>query len=572
MRELVQVVGYVNVGAFVALGLVAAVQWRARRHEVAVWVALSFGALALVVLLGQLLPDHPGSFGGNLLLRILVAALVVFPYLLFRFTMAFVRPPRRLYAFVTCLSIVLVIWTFALPHFPERGEPRSAAFDAWLVAFVVHWSVLSTASAWHLWRAGRGQPTVARRRMQLLSAAAAGLTIAIVLSASSSNPDSGFAAAAGLLATASAVAFILGLAPPSALRMIWRRPEGVRVQKAIESLMRLATNQEEVAARVLEPMAAIVGARALAVLNEEGHVVGSYGSPDEDSEPTVVQLEGVSLRVWTTPYAPFFGSEELGLLRTLAALTGLALDRVRLFEQEHKGRLALERANQVKTNFVALAAHELRTPVTTIDGFVRTLHHLGDRLSEEEQARLRTALEQQTARMAQLVEQLLDLSRLDADAIKIVPQQLQVRERLEEIVVGAAGARRSSVEVHAPEGLEASIDPQAFDRIVSNLVTNAFRYGEPPVIVSAERRDRHLRVSVEDCGRGVSPEFVPDLFERFTRSEGSRSSAGGTGLGLAIARSYALAHDGELLYEPVTPHGARFELVLPVDARAPDRA
>ena len=86
-------------------------------------------------------------------------------------------------------------------------------------------------------------------------------------------------------------------------------------------------------------------------------------------------------------------------------------------------------------NFVALAAHELRTPVTTIHGFVQTLHHLGDRLDDAQQAQLRTALEQQTVRMASLVEQLLDLSRLDAEAVDVRPQRIQLRERL-------AGGRR----------------------------------------------------------------------------------------------------------------------------------
>ena len=83
------------------------------------------------------------------------------------------------------------------------------------------------------------------------------------------------------------------------------------------------------------------------------------------------------------------------------------------------------------------------------------------------------------------------------------------------------------------------------------------------VIVSAVRTDHHLRVSVEDRGGGVAPEFIPDLFERFSRSEGSRASATGTGLGLAIARSYARAHGGDLIYEDVVPCGARFRLVLP---------
>ena len=184
-------------------------------------------------------------------------------------------------------------------------------------------------------------------------------------------------------------------------------------------------SQEEVAARVLEPAAAIVGARALAIRNAEGRIVAAWNVPADTWESLergsiplppartgeVVDLEvpGGSLIVWTSPYAPFFGDEELRLLNTLGALTGLALDRVRLFQAEHEARLALERADEVKTNFIALAAHELRTPMTTIHGFVSTLHHLADRLDDAQRATVRDALFQQTQRMARLVEQLLDL-------------------------------------------------------------------------------------------------------------------------------------------------------------------
>ena len=124
---------------------------------------------------------------------------------------------------------------------------------------------------------------------------------------------------------------------------------------------------------------------------------------------------------------------------------------MRLFEQEHASRVALERANEVMTDFVALAAHELRTPVTTIHGFVQTLNHLGDRLGVEQQHELRIALEQQTLRMASLVEQLLDLSRLDADAVEITPQQIDLRGRLEEVVALAAGRPRRPGRARCPE-------------------------------------------------------------------------------------------------------------------------
>src|SRR6185437_8204513 len=127
-----------------------------------------------------------------------------------------------------------------------------------------------------------------------------------------------------------------------------------------------------------------------------------------------------------------------------------ALDRVRLFQSEHASRIELERANELQANFIALAAHELRTPMTTIHGFVTTLHHLGDRLDAEQRDRVRDALIQQTERMARLVEQLLDLSRLDADAIDIVPERLHVRAEVEEIVRTAA-PRPESVEVAVPD-------------------------------------------------------------------------------------------------------------------------
>src|SRR5207247_9003967 len=99
-----------------------------------------------------------------------------------------------------------------------------------------------------------------------------------------------------------------------------------------------------------------------------------------------------------------------------------ALDRVRLFQQEHEVRLALERADEIKTNFIALASHELRTPVTTILGLATTLNRRGDELDDRQRRDLRATLARQADRLAKLVEQLLDLSLLDAHAIPIAPE------------------------------------------------------------------------------------------------------------------------------------------------------
>jgi signal transduction histidine kinase len=542
-------------------------QWRARRDRAAMWAACTFGALAAIVVFGQIVPERPDGFVENAAQRLLLAALVLFPYLLYRFTRAFRTASVRLDRVLTGMSAVMVAWTFALPHrLPAAGEPRPTWVWIYLIAFGVDWAVLSGVVAARLWFAGRSEPTVARRRMQTLAVATTSLALAILALVGTNEPDSAAALTAQVLAFVSAVCFWLGLAPPAIVRIMWRRPEQRRLQATIESLMRIATSEEEIVRRVLEPMAAIVGARAVAIRDAGGRFLGRYdrgGSGGEEHATLIdVPMPNGTIVVTTSPYAPFFGVDELNLLRTLGALTSLALDRGRLFAQEREMRIALQRADQLKSDFVALAAHELRTPVTTVHGFVHTLHHLGDRIGEEQQEELKRGLEEQTARLASLVEQLLDLSRLDAEAIAITPRRVNIRRQLEELVGSAVGASEAPVEIRVAEDLEANADPVVLERVVTNLVTNAIRYGEPPVILTAEQHDRHLRISVEDRGAGVPAEFVPALFERFARGPQGRPVRG-TGLGLAIARSYARAHRGDLIYHDADPHGARFELVLP---------
>jgi signal transduction histidine kinase len=556
LRLAVEILRYVSLVAYVVLALVTINQWRRQRDRAAAWAALGFGTLGLVVVLGQpqIVPKHPSGFLENFLQRLDIALLLLFPYLLHRFTTVFRTATSALERALGLMTLAMIIWTFALPHIPEQGEPRSAGFIVYLVAFLIHWTVLSS---------------VARKRMRLLALSAALLTIALFAAAATSQSYSVPSLVSNVLAIASALGFLLALAPPAIVRLIWRRPSQARMQDAIQDLVTLSHSQQEVADKVLAPMAQIVGARALCLRNDEGQAVGSYGLPEGADEPETadaqifeVEIPAGSLTVWASPYAPFFGREELRMLETVGALTGLALDRVRLFQHEHEARLALERADELKTNFIALASHELRTPVTTILGLATTLNQRGDELDDRQRHELRATLERQADRMARLVEQLLDLSRLDADAIAINPEQINLRERIEEIVASVAADRQQDVQIGVDPELEAPADPGALDRIVGNLVANALRYGSPPVQVNAVHSDRHLRVFVEDRGEGVPAQFVPELFERFTR--GTRARMGGAGLGLAIARSYARAHNGDLVYEDAEPHGARFQLVLPV--------
>jgi signal transduction histidine kinase len=246
----------------------------------------------------------------------------------------------------------------------------------------------------------------------------------------------------------------------------------------------------------------------------------------------------------------FFNADDQELLELVASRAALAIERARIHDD-------VVRLDQMKVNFIAIASHELRTPATSIYGIAATIKQRGDALSENERTELDTALWSQANRLRGLIEQLLDLSRLDAKAIIIEPQPIALHGLLEEIVAGAAPGAEVRIEV--PQELEVNADRVALERIFGNLVSNAAHYGQPPVVVRAESLDTYVRVSVQDEGEGVAEELVPLLFERFERG----GAGEGTGLGLSIAQAYARAHGGDIVYDSPSEGGARFELILP---------
>jgi GAF domain-containing protein len=245
-----------------------------------------------------------------------------------------------------------------------------------------------------------------------------------------------------------------------------------------------------------------------------------------------------------------FTGDDVELLELVAARVALAIERALLHEE-------VRVLDQLKANFVAIASHELRTPAASVYGVLTTLAHRGDQLSQElRDELLRTGVEQ-GERLRRLLEELLDLSRLDARAISVSAKPLVVRAALEQIAREVLPPE-TPVRMDVSPDLAGVVDRLVLDRVVSNLLSNANRYGEPPVRIAAELRDRHLRITVSDEGQGVPEELQGRLFERFARGE----DAWGSGLGLAIARSYARAHGGDIVYDP-SGRGARFELILP---------
>jgi signal transduction histidine kinase len=245
-----------------------------------------------------------------------------------------------------------------------------------------------------------------------------------------------------------------------------------------------------------------------------------------------------------------FTDDEVELLELVASRVALAIERARLHEE-------VRMLDRLKANFVAIASHELRTPATSVYGVLTTLARRDKDLAPDvREELLRTGVEQ-GERLRKLLEELLDLSRLDSGVIRVNAKPLVVRTALEQIAREAVPAG-TPLRIDVPPDLAAVVDRLVLERVVSNLLTNATRYGEPPLLVVAEQRDQHLRIAVSDEGRGVPEELQGRLFERFARGD----DGVGSGLGLAIARSYARAHGGDIVYAP-QGRGARFELVLP---------
>ncbi len=145
MRSLVEIVGYINLGLFTLVALAALRQWRKGRGRAGLWAGLTFVALAFVVDVGPALPEDPSTFLEEAALRVVIAILVLFPYLLFRFTAAFRPSTRAVERFLGLMTLVVLVWTFVVPEIPAEGEPQPPSWVAYVIAFVVHWTILAIA-------------------------------------------------------------------------------------------------------------------------------------------------------------------------------------------------------------------------------------------------------------------------------------------------------------------------------------------------------------------------------------------------------------------------------------------
>lgn len=230
---------------------------------------------------------------------------------------------------------------------------------------------------------------------------------------------------------------------------------------------------------------------------------------------------------------------------------------------------ALRKSEAQQRGFVANVSHELMTPIALIKGYAETLAG-GSVKAGRDQARFSRVIELQADRLAQLVENLLELSRLESgrkhfnvERILLRPFMLQFIRTIRPV----AAQRRISIRVEMPAGLEVLMDKAELAQIMQNLCENAIKYNRPGgrVTLEARREGRQARVSLADTGIGIPRKDLTRIFDRFHRTERARArGTRGTGLGLSIARTVVRRHGGRIWAQSSPGRGSTFFFTLPL--------
>ncbi|MBP2475921.1 two-component system sensor histidine kinase MtrB [Crossiella equi] len=245
------------------------------------------------------------------------------------------------------------------------------------------------------------------------------------------------------------------------------------------------------------------------------------------------------------------GSDELADLAHTFNDTAAALDRT---------VAGLRRMESDARRFVADVSHELRTPLAAMTAVTDVLDEESANLPEDAQVAARL-VGQETRKLARMVEDLIEISRFDAGAARLVLNDVDLAEMVRNTLRSRGWT--DEVVTELPEGVRVQVDARRLDVVVANLVGNALRHGAKPVVVRLAESPQWVELSVTDHGPGLPEEVLPHVFSRFYKADSARSRSEGSGLGLAIARENAQLHYGTIEAANDPAGGARFTLRLP---------
>jgi signal transduction histidine kinase len=576
---------------FVALGAATAWEWYRYRGKAQARLALSLGSLAIVAALGRVQALLGVSGGAGVAISVItIIAFLASGYfvLMFRDTFLPLSPRARQAATVLFgVSCVVGVADVTVLSGAGRGVMTVAAAE-----LILAWVVFIIEPIVRFWLASRNLPSVQKARMRALSFGFAGLIAILVFDVFGGNAGQspGAIIATQLIALAMVPIIYVSFAPPGIIRGVWRMGEAAELRAAIQDLLIFSPTRQDLAEKATGWAKRLLGAQGAFIVDSQGTIVASSGVDDaevieimaarmgapeggiEARRPgrgaaivTPLHLaEGIGfLGVTAGPFTLLFGSDEVNQLQGYSSSVTAGLERARVTE-----RLAAIEKN--KTQFLNLASHELRGPLTVVRGYVSMLEGglLGN-LNERGRKAV-PVISAKVMEMNALIEQMIEAARLEDGALMLRPEATDLRNVVSAVVDAARPLVEDKYQIRlkCPERpVRVRVDGERIKTIVSNLVGNAIKYSPAggPVEVELVSRGGIARVIVRDQGVGIAKEDLPVLFTRFGRvSTPETDHLPGTGLGLYLGRQLARLHGGEITVDSDPGRGSTFTLHLPV--------
>ena len=571
---------------FVAVALTAVRE----RNRASLNTMLLFAAIALIVVQSQVSAVFGVQSAFLSVLSILL--LLALPYLQLRLVDDFagVRPVvmRACVAGLALAALVAVAGVLRLVDVTGAAAPLVGLAVLYFVGFGAYAAV-------GFGREARRTGGIARTRMTLAAGGSLALSLTLLVAATRPliGPDLG-SAATMLLAFISASAFGAAFAPPSILRHAWREPalrsffSSAAAISPLESRADILAKLEAGAARATSASSAAVvlcgveGSVLVERDNVDRHTTAfaqevfasqrAQLSFDDSRAVLAAPISGRGRRLGvlaiTGRRVPLFVSDDLELVQLLADQAAVVLDGARLYAELAAANRELSEATRVKSEFLANMSHELRTPLNAILGFSGLLtEQIGASLTPRQQRFLHN-IEEAGQHLLELINDVLDLSKVEAGKLELRPEIIAV-ETLLEPVSGAARAAaqakgvRFEVESQPSEGL--LLDPTRVRQVLFNLASNAVKFTPPggSVLLRSSFDGPDLLIDVTDTGIGIPAESRGRVFGVFERLHEGRVDAEGTGLGLALTRRLVERMGGSIGFESEDGRGTSFHVRLP---------
>ena len=300
----------------------------------------------------------------------------------------------------------------------------------------------------------------------------------------------------------------------------------------------------------------------------EEHEFGELGLRCRLAAPLLVGARAIGMISIVRVEPDSFSEEEVELMSLLGRFLGATVQNIRAYEAEKTTVEELRRLSALRADFVSLVSHELRSPMASVIGSAKTLRMRWRDLTPEQRDSFLALIDHETNRLAELVGDVLDTSRIESGTFSYTFSDLDIGEIVRE---SAAAAESSQDEVAVRADVTAPLptlrgDRERLRQVVTNLIDNAVKYSPAGAEVNVEAftNNGRITVAVRDRGPGILSEHKSLIFEKFGRVSGEHAKPG-TGLGLFIARSIAEAHGGTLEVASGEGQGATFTLALPVD-------